>query len=112
MAILVGTVTTSCSAIDEVIDDFINYSRLTVQESGEDYIKYRDIKVSFDGNEYNALGTYQIPNNTIVHISWHYDCSFSKHCDKKGNASRDISVGSYEDMTVTLDHGDIRITTR
>lgn len=112
LTIFMGVVTTGCSAIDDVIDDFINHSRLTIRESGDDYVKYRDITVSFDGNEYNALGTYQVPNNTIVHISWYYDCSFTKHCDKKGSASRDISVGSYEDMIITLDHGEVEITTR
>lgn len=106
-----GFVTTGCSLIDDVLDDFVNYSRLTIQESDGTYPKYRDIKVTFDDKEYTALGTYQVPNNTIVHISWYYDCTRTECCSKKGNASKDISVGSYENMTVTLNHGDVEITT-
>lgn len=108
--LLGGLSFTGCSAIDDVLDDFINYSRLTIQEPSTDFTKYYNIKVTFDDKEFTALGTYQVPNNTIVNISWSYDCSATKHCSKKGNASKDVSVGSYENMTVTLDHGDLNIS--
>lgn len=101
---------TGCSAIDGVLDDLVNYSRLTVQVQVGSVSRISDIKVTYDGKEYTAVGTYQVPNNTVVNISWYYNCP-SWHCNGKGTVSKNVSIGAYEDITVTLDHGEIVVKT-
>ena len=108
---------TGCSAIDGVLDTFLNHSKLTVEQeyihiSNADYrytVDYRDFKATFDGQEYTALGTYEVPNNTVVHMSWSYKCAYCTN-GKWQTASTDISVGSFENLRVMIKCDEVSIS--
>ena len=94
---------TGCTAIDGVLDTFLNHSKLTVEYDYGHPVDYRDLKVAFDDQEYTAIGTYQVPNNTVVHISWSYKCGYYLCGDGKWRtASKDVSVGSFETIRVVI----------
>ena len=108
---------TGCTAIDGVLDTFLNHSKLAV---GQEYIHisnagyrytldYRDFKATFDGQEYTALGTYEVPNNTVVHMSWSYKCEYCSD-GKWKTASTDISVGSFENLRVMIKCDEVSIS--
>lgn len=105
---------TGCGAIDDVLDTFVNNSKLTVEMDyhHQDYlnsnyagseVNYRDFKITYGDQEYSALGTYQVPNNTVVHMSWSYQCEYYSCGNSKWKtASTDISVGSFETIRVVI----------
>ena len=109
---------TGCTAIDGVLDTFLNHSKLTVEQeyihlsidghSGRT-VDYRDFKATFDGQEYTALGTYEVPNNTVVHMSWSYNCDYCTY-GKWKTASTDISVGSFENLRVMIKCDEVSIS--
>ena len=108
---------TGCSAIDGVLDTFVNHSKLTIEYddthyagswSGDNYISYKNLKVTFADQEYTAIGSYQVPNNTEVHITWAYTCT---NCAVNSwiSASKDIRVGSFENVRVIINHDNVEL---
>ena len=97
-------VTTSC----DYVEDFMDYSKLTILDDGakiENASVYRNLRVKIGNEEHTAFGTYKVPNNTKVSISWSYDTwNYGWR-----NASVDLMVGEIEHVTVTLVEGSAKI---
>ena len=72
----------------------------------------KNLKVKIGDDEYTAFGTYKVPNNTKVSISWSY-CETYYHINSWknvwNNASVDLMVGEIEHVTVTLVEGSAKI---
>ncbi len=109
---VLGFATTSC----EYVEDFMDYSKLTIIDDGQLCVSntsaYRDLKVIFNDKEYTSFGTYKIPNNTVVNLSWSYaDQFYGQYVDNKDwrSASIDLIVGERESVTVTLIKGSAKI---
>ena len=97
-------VTTSC----DYVEDFMDYSKLTILDDGakiENASVYRNLRVKIGNEEHTAFGTYKVPNNTKVSISWSYD---TWNYGWK-NPSVDLMVGEIEHVTVTLVEGSAKI---
>lgn len=107
---------TGCSAIDGVLDTFVNHSKLTIEYDythhfssggGSNYIDYKDLMITFADQEYVSIGSYQVPNNTTVHITWLYRCD---NCALSWQqASKDIHIGSFENVQVVINHDNIEV---
>ena len=101
----------------EYVEDFMDYSKLTIIDNGKlsasNTSAYRDLKVVFNDKEYTSFGTYKIPNNTVVNLTWSYaDQYYGQYGDYKDswrNASVDLIIGERESVTVTLIEGSAKI---
>ena len=101
---VLSLVTSSC----DYVEDFMDYSKLTILDDGakiENASVYRNLRVKIGNEEHTAFGTYKVPNNTKVSISWSYD---TWNYGWK-NASVDLMVGEIEHVTVTLVEGSAKI---
>ena len=101
---VLSLVTSSC----DYVEDFMDYSKLTILDDGakiENASVYRNLRVKIGYEEHTAFGTYKVPNNTKVSISWSYD---TWNYGWK-NASVDLMVGEIEHVTVTLVEGSAKI---
>ena len=86
----------------------MDYSKLTILDDGakiENASVYRNLRVKIGNEEHTAFGTYKVPNNTKVSISWSYD---TWNYGWK-NPSVDLMVGEIEHVTVTLVQGSAKI---
>ena len=101
---VLSLVTSSC----DYVEDFMDYSKLTILDDGakiENASVYRNLRVKIGNEEHTAFGTYKVPNNTKVSISWSYDTwTYGWK-----NASVDLMVGEIEHVTVTLVEGSAKI---
>lgn len=101
---VLSLVTSSC----DYVEDFMDYSKLTILDDGakiENASVYRNLRVKIANEEHTAFGTYKVPNNTKVSISWSYDTwTYGWR-----NASVDLMVGEIEHVTVTLVEGSAKI---
>lgn len=98
-------VTTSC----DYVEDFMDYSKLTIFDDGAlargDGSAYQNLRVKIGNEEHTAFGTYKVPNNTKVSVSWsYYSWTYGWR-----NASVDLMVGEIEHVTVTLVEGSAKI---
>ena len=101
---VLSLVTSSC----DYVEDFMDYSKLTILDDGakiENASVYRNLRVKIGNEEHTAFGTYKVPNNTKVSVSWsYYSWTYGWR-----NASVDLMVGEIEHVTVTLVEGSAKI---
>lgn len=109
---VLSLVTSSC----DYVEDFMDYSKLTILDDGDltsgELSGYKNLKVKIGDDEYTAFGTYKVPNNTKVSISWSYCETYYYINSWKNvwnNASVDLMVGEIEHVTVTLVEGSAKI---
>ena len=102
---VLSLVTSSC----DYVEDFMDYSNLTILDDGhstpDDGSAYKNLRVKIGNEEHTAFGTYKIPNNTKVSVSWsYYSWTYGWR-----NASVDLMVGELEHVTVKLVEGSAQI---
>lgn len=84
-------------------------SWVTIEYDYEDtYIfKYKDLKVSYNGKEYNSIGRYKVPEGSIVKLEWSWDYEHAG-ADTWKKASYEVSaIGS---MNIVIEGGDAHVT--
>lgn len=89
----------SCSRINEVLDDHLNYSKVNIKYDSKYYAEYKDLKIIFDEKEYNAVGSYKVPKNTIIDISWNWRSGYGGDWEY---SSESVSIGAYENTNITI----------
>ena len=101
---MLGLGLTSC----EYVEDYLDYSKLTIVESTAQleygHSAYKNFKIVFNDKEYTSYGTYKIPNNTIVKLSWSFNTD-----DWWRTASAELMIGERETVTVQLYNGTIKV---
>ena len=74
---------------------------------------YRDLKVTFNDTEHTSFGTYKIPNNTVVKLSWSYDDQYRNEYgdlkDRWRTSSAELMIGERETVIVKLVEGKIEV---
>ena len=102
----------------EYVEDYLDYSKLTVLDDGcltlNGASGYKDLKVTFNDTEHTSFGTYKIPNNTVVKLSWSYIDKYSDYGtgttkEKWRNSSAELMIGERETVIVKLVMGKIEI---
>lgn len=105
---------TGCSAIDGILDDYLNYSTVTIEydsrASGVAF-DYSDLKVSFGENEYNAIGVYKVPKGTVISLSWAYSQVYAGGVRDWCKCSEEISIGTNKNITITIYWETVTVTT-
>ena len=80
-----------------------NYCEVTVLAYGSDvvhsvgYNDYSNVVISYEGGSGTNFGTYMVPQQGDVTVSWTYDYSNSYDC------SETFNVGSAVKMTIVVD---------
>ena len=100
----------------EYVEDYLDYSKLTILDDGNSTLNgasgYKDLKVAFNDTEHTSFGTYKIPNNTVVKLSWSYIDKYSEYGtmkEKWRNSSAELMIGERETVIVKLVEGKIEI---
>ena len=101
----------------EYVEDYLDYSKLTILDDGKlsasNASAYRDLKVTFNDTEHTSCGTYKIPNNTVVKLSWSYATQYyGAYGDLKDrwlNSSAELMFGERETVIVKLVAGTIEV---
>ena len=75
-----------------------NYCEVTVLADGI-YDYYSNIVISYEGGSGTNFGTYMVPQQGDVTVSWTYDGGF----DYDGDYSETFNVGSAVKMTIVVD---------
>ena len=95
----------------------MDYSKLTIMDDGalstSNASAYRDLKVTFNDTEHTSFGTYKIPNNTVVKLSWSYTKQYyddwGNRQDRWLNSSAELMIGERETVIVKLVNGKIEV---
>ncbi len=99
----------------EYVEDYLDYSKLTILDDGTSTLNgasgYKDLKVTFNDTEHTSFGTYKIPNNTVVKLSWsyadrYYDYGYK---EKWRNSSAELMIGERETVIAKLVEGKIEV---
>lgn len=100
----------------EYVEDYLDYSKLTILDNGKlsasNASAYRNLKVTFNDTEHTSFGTYKIPNNTVVKLSWSYTEQYIQYGDYKDrwlNSSAELMIGERETVIVKLVDGKIEV---
>ncbi len=103
---------TGCSAIDSVLDDYLNYCTVTIEYDydRDTSVDYKDIKVAYGENEYAAWGSYRVPKGTVINLSWSYKVGAvaEKH---RHYVSENVSVGTNGKMSILVYCNVVTVTT-
>lgn len=103
---------TGCSKIDDMLDEHLNYTNVTIEYDYGWYDKadYKNLKVIFDEKEYTAVGTYKVLKESVINLSWSYTYMDKYYDVKWGNASENVSVGTNKKMTIRISGSEVHIT--
>ena len=100
-----------CSSCDQQAEQQLqtsvlgNYCEVTVLAYGIDavhsdgYNDYSNVVISYEGGSGTNFGTYMVPQQGDVTVSWTYDGGF----DYNGDYSETFNVGSAVKMTIVVD---------
>ncbi len=97
----------------EYVEDYLDYSKLTILDDGKlsasNASAYRNLKVTFNDTEHTSFGTYKIPNNTVVKLSWSYADQYGDYFERWLNSSAELMIGERETVIVKLVEGKIEV---